>query len=282
MSYANNGRTSAVAKNNVDIFVILVYTKNMKTGSIYIIKNTINDKVYVGQTTMSVYERFSAHKKPSTQKQHGSYKIYNAMSKYGVENFYVEILETDIPISMLDEKEIGYIAFFDSYNNGYNSTKGGDGRMITKIDNEETLLELYKRGLKAKEIADELGCCKATVFRTLRKLGFQFHDVVDKSKLIELYNQGLSYGEIANKMNIPEWTIERWCVKLGLRRRKEYMPHRDYFNYDGLIEDYYSNLPIETLCEKYDISKTTFYRIKKDKNLSTRPQVYKYKTVYKK
>lgn len=65
----------------------------MRTGSIYIIKNTVNPKVYIGQTTMSVKERFAAHKKPVTRKKRSSYKLYNAMNKYSVENFYVETLK---------------------------------------------------------------------------------------------------------------------------------------------------------------------------------------------
>lgn len=45
----------------------------MRTGSIYIIKNDINEKVYVGQTTMTVHERFMTHMKPSTTKQRSGY-----------------------------------------------------------------------------------------------------------------------------------------------------------------------------------------------------------------
>ncbi len=59
----------------------------MRTGSIYIIKNTINDKVYIGQTTMTVHERFMSHKKPCVLKQRSTYKLYNAMNKYGSDNF---------------------------------------------------------------------------------------------------------------------------------------------------------------------------------------------------
>ena len=51
----------------------------MKVGSIYIIKNKINDKVYIGQTTMTVHERFMVHLKPSTQKIRRNYKLYNAI-----------------------------------------------------------------------------------------------------------------------------------------------------------------------------------------------------------
>ena len=147
----------------------------MKVGSIYIIKNKINDKVYIGQTTMTVHERFMVHLKPSTQKIRRNYKLYNAISKYGRKNFYVETLENNVPINELNEREIYYIALYNSYYNGYNSTKGGDGRIINKIENEDILLSLAKSGIVAEDIAKHLNVNKATVFRTLHKLGFYYH-----------------------------------------------------------------------------------------------------------
>ena len=59
----------------------------MRTGSIYIIKNNINEKVYIGQTTMTVHERFMMHMKPSTTKQRSGYKLYMAVKKYGKEHY---------------------------------------------------------------------------------------------------------------------------------------------------------------------------------------------------
>lgn len=38
-----------------------------KYGSIYIIKNNINDKVYIGQTTNTIEERFKNHIKKNLQ-----------------------------------------------------------------------------------------------------------------------------------------------------------------------------------------------------------------------
>ena len=40
----------------------------MKTGIIYIIKNRLNDKVYIGQTTTDIKTRFNQHCKNSTLK----------------------------------------------------------------------------------------------------------------------------------------------------------------------------------------------------------------------
>ena len=46
------------------------------------------------------------------------------MRKYGLENFKVEVLELCQP-DELNEKEIAYIKYYDSYHHGYNSTLGG-------------------------------------------------------------------------------------------------------------------------------------------------------------
>lgn len=46
------------------------------------------------------------HMKPSTCKQRGSYKIYNAINKYGKENFYYEILEQNIDEDLIKYKHL--------------------------------------------------------------------------------------------------------------------------------------------------------------------------------
>ena len=55
----------------------------MKTGLIYIIRNTENYKVYIGQTTLSLQDRWKQHKKPSTAKKRKNYnKIYTFNTFY--------------------------------------------------------------------------------------------------------------------------------------------------------------------------------------------------------
>ena len=94
-------------------------------GCIYIIKNTINDKVYIGQTVKTMEERWREHvynARPDGRAQ----LIYLAMRKYGVENFYVEELHHIQDGESLDELEIKYIAQFNSITpNGYNVLAGG-------------------------------------------------------------------------------------------------------------------------------------------------------------
>ena len=94
-------------------------------GFIYIIKNKINDKVYIGQTTNTVQYRFNQHLM-NANFEYKTGHLYNAMRKYGKENFYVETIE-EISNELLDEREIYWIAYYDSFQNGYNSTIGGEG-----------------------------------------------------------------------------------------------------------------------------------------------------------
>ena len=97
----------------------------MKKCGIYIIKNKINNKVYIGQS-VDIMCRWYAHKNSAKGKSQDSYtKIHTAMNKLGIDNFYIEILE-ECEYSKLDEREIYWIDFFNSYKNGYNMTLGRD------------------------------------------------------------------------------------------------------------------------------------------------------------
>lgn len=241
----------------------MIKIKN-QTGSIYIIKNKVNDKVYIGQTTTTVHERFMQHKKPCTRKKRGSYKLYNAMNKYGVDNFYIETLETDVPIDKLDAAEIAYIEQYDSCNNGYNTTYGGNVRRIYKPRDIEHIKSLFEQGYKAKEIADMYGVCSATIMRTIHGSGYYVHDQLDKEKLQELVNQGLTNQQIADKLGSKEWTIVRRLHDYGIRRRKIYLKDRTNFNYDAFYNDVNEGLSIKRLANKYDINEKAVSKLKNE------------------
>jgi len=198
----------------------------MRKGSIYIIKNKINDKVYIGQTVMSVQERFRAHCKPCTAKQRGTYKIYNAFNKYGVENFYVETLVENIPLNILDSKEIEYIESFDSFKNGYNSTKGGDGRIINKIDDEEEIIIRYKNRESCTSIAKDYKVHPTTIQRVLYKNKIHLRqcgnkkDLINEEKFKKLYfDCSLSNKEIGNIIGIDPKTVSRWGKSKNFKSR---------------------------------------------------------------
>lgn len=86
-----------------------------KKGLIYKIR-FLNGKVYIGQTTRSVFSRGAEHLRQSS----GCVKLKNAFNKYGHKECTMEILKDNIPIEYLDFFENKYIDQYDSIKNGYN------------------------------------------------------------------------------------------------------------------------------------------------------------------
>ena len=90
--------------------------KGIGMGIVYILKNKLNGKCYVGQTKKSFEKRFRQHQTSNSY-------IGKALRKYGSENFEKLILEN---IDDLNVKEVSCIQEYDSiYPNGYNLTYGG-------------------------------------------------------------------------------------------------------------------------------------------------------------
>lgn len=86
---------------------------------IYVIKNDINNKVYVGQTK-DIKKRFESHCKKTKDNS----LIRKDIHKYGKQHFWVEILESQV--ENYDEREIYWIKKLNSQvPNGYNILAGG-------------------------------------------------------------------------------------------------------------------------------------------------------------
>ena len=99
--------------------------KKEQIGRIYVIKNKINEKEYIGQTVQTIKTRFNGHKHEALTKNKGT-AIGNSIRKYGIENFYIELLEDNILYEDLDDKEIHYIKEHNTVTpNGYNISHGG-------------------------------------------------------------------------------------------------------------------------------------------------------------
>ena len=134
---------------------------------IYCITNKINGKQYVGKTTYSVTKRFQEHCRDSKKDSCKKRPLYDAMNKYGVENFLVEqLLECDE--LELSSYEILYIDKLNTYHNGYNATRGGDGTIL--FDYKE-IVALYNKGMFIKDVASQMQCCVDTVRKVLRLYG---------------------------------------------------------------------------------------------------------------
>lgn len=137
---------------------------------IYKITNTVNQKLYIGQTIRDVDLRFNEHlsDKTSTDYFHTSVRKY--VEKYGKDVFTVEVIDTASSIEELNEKEIFWIDHYRTFvgfsdSNGYNSSLGGtDNPMFNEVikikhDNKMRSADVRKRiseTMKRKAAAGEL------------------------------------------------------------------------------------------------------------------------------
>lgn len=97
---------------------------NSRITGIYKLTNLINGKIYIGQSR-DIANRMRYHIQDSKRvnDKRGQNPLYEAMRKYGHENFKLEILEI-CEEAELDEREAYYIKLYDSTNpdKGYNQT----------------------------------------------------------------------------------------------------------------------------------------------------------------
>ena len=93
-------------------------------GCIYLIRNLINNKCYVG---LSIHDA-----KKTRIRQHlsgkGSKLVKEAIEKDGIDAFHTEIISDGMPVELLPEIEKHTIQRYNSKApNGYNLTSGGEG-----------------------------------------------------------------------------------------------------------------------------------------------------------
>ena len=157
---------------------------------IYIIKNTINDKVYIGKTCKSVKERFAEHVQLARTSEYKSRRIlYQAMNKHGVDKFYIEQLEEDLTDEQACKQEQYYINKYRSYVgfddcNGYNMTLGGDGQAWTDY---AKVIDVYlTNDRNATKTAEILKCSRKTVRRACKLLNIQ---IKPNMKKVYLYDK---------------------------------------------------------------------------------------------
>lgn len=126
---------------------------------IYVIRNHINGKQYVGKTNSTIEKRFQEHIRDSKRRRCEKRPLYNAMNKYGVEYFSIERLE-ECTSEEAPEREKYWIEKLGTYKHGYNATCGGDGKQIY---NYKEIAAKYKELQSQKETATFFHCDIFTV-----------------------------------------------------------------------------------------------------------------------
>ena len=125
-----------------------------KTGCIYMYKNKVNGRCYVGQTIQTIKRRRIQH--ISAANRGMEQPFYKAIRKYGIDNFDFEVLLSNVPVALLDDLEINTIHMYDAYTKGYNAASGGKvNRGFTLSDVTKEKLKQANLGKKASEMTKQ-------------------------------------------------------------------------------------------------------------------------------
>ena len=155
---------------------------------IYQIVNDINQKIYIGKTEFSIEKRFKEHCSDAFRERNEQRPLYAAMRKYGIEHFYIELIEeTDKP----EEREIYWIENKQSFKNGYNATIGGDGKRYIDYD---LVIATYQQVKEIKKTAEILNIHPDSVSKILHTNNIAILSSQDIQKK--------KYGKITNMYDL--------------------------------------------------------------------------------
>lgn len=173
---------------------------------IYKITNLINGKIYIGQTTRSVKERWKGHRFHK-----GCIALNRAINKYGKDNFIIEEIYCSLEKEDLNKKEQYFIKYFNCLvPEGYNISVGGNAPMLSRKHSKKAKDNISK---KLKGISKTFNHCnnisKAKLQNNFMKNRFgELHHLAKKIVCSNgnIYN---SLHEAARKLNLPVQNISK-------------------------------------------------------------------------
>lgn len=211
---------------------------------IYKIYNTVNNKIYVGQSVDPLH-RFAAHKQTS-KKDCLPYAsaLYDAMRAYGVENFHLEIIEG--PVQNYNEREKFWIKTLGSQvPNGYNILEGGEDYphpsgsdcYQAKVDKDTFWYIVEELGTQKTqtEIAEKFGL-NQTIISGIN-LGTHYHDnslsyPIRKTNFLDVFIKDEMVNRVkfllkTTQMSLNEIAQDVGCSKQVVNDINQGHSHRD-------------------------------------------------------
>lgn len=251
-----------------------------KCAGIYCIKNNVNGKCYIGQA-IKLQKRLKAHWNSWQNPIYEHIALYRAFKKHGIENFEITVLRT-IQDSLdwrtkpkLDELEKKYIEEYDSFNNGYNSTLGGDGGVLGYKHTEETKKQLQEIRVKQEEERSK------NQENWIKALNLENNIIVVKESVKLLAEElKLSPYSIRKCLNKKQTFINKvWIVAKYLEDFPE-VPEYGTDDYEDLVKGQFKTLSNKEeileyikenpkctygeIAQNYTLSKKTFYNYRNE------------------
>ena len=175
---------------------------------IYKIINDINDKIYIGKTVFSIDKRFKEHCCDAFKQRNKERPLYKAMREYGIEHFYIELIE-ECDDNLASDREIYWIGLYNTYSNGYNATYGGDGKFLY---NHKNIAMRLKEHPYSFDISKEFNCC----VEIIREIA-QEYNIKLKSYSPSSSKHVVAYTKNGEKIEEFDSTVlaSQWCFEQG-------------------------------------------------------------------
>lgn len=111
----------------------------------FIYKHSLNEKSYIGYTSQTIKDRLEEHVEYAKTNKSNRH-FMNAISKYGSENIITEQLEEVLSKREALSREIYWIDFYNTFDAGYNMTRGGEGGdTFSNNPNKEVIREKLRK-----------------------------------------------------------------------------------------------------------------------------------------
>ena len=178
---------------------------------IYKITNDINKKVYIGMTTRSVELRWKEHLR------HSSQLIDAAIQQLGKEHFKIEVIE-ECSEEEVDDKEIYWIKFYNSYEEGYNVTIGGRDSKMIMTNKVDLVIQLWNEGLTVNRIVEATKLNVETVRGYLNKNGIDHEQIRQRANIYI----GKAKAKPVGQYDLDDNLIKVWDSQAQILREKGY------------------------------------------------------------
>jgi group I intron endonuclease len=168
----------------------------MISNTIYLCRSP-SGKVYVGKTKDYPRRRLVRHSRGAYTENSKVYntKFSRAIRKYGIQNFEIEALYTDVPDDLVDVAEICAIYLHDSYESGYNMTTGGEGLQNPSIETRKKMSLAkagkipWNKGKKGLQISHNKG--KKLSIKQRKIISERTKEAMSRSDVREKYLNGM-------------------------------------------------------------------------------------------